>query len=294
MNNQGALIQLVAHGSQNNMFGGNRQSKVINCIESFDYGLFDNKEYKTTRYLIQRFCDTIDNFYLYSDLGYDIIDYIELEIGGQSITKISGHSLKTFNILNGNKKIMFLPFHNIKMVALQYHEVRFNLSYKYIENIFSKYKNSPNNKYVNIITEYLINNLSIIVMDYVGGDCIIGNMKLYTTCNFLNTDMRRKIAISTHIDIIDEFQEHFEIIEPNTANIKLDLHFYHLSKSITITFTQVDDFKLLPILKSGVLRLNNMIHTEFTGMSSWIIDKQLFNKNVPDKPIYTITFDADL
>ena len=225
----GGLMQLVAYGAQDVYLTGNPQITFFKVVyrrhtnfsmESIEQVFTGNVSLgKKTSCTIARNGDLLGKMYLEVDLssttglvarpGHAMIDYVEVEIGGQAIDKQYGewmdiwtqlsHSGEQFQKLErlvdgklqgkgGNKKL-YVPLQfwfnrnpglALPLIALQYHEVKLNLQLHKAARICA---NST-------------------VKDGVK----INNICLFCDYMFLDTDERRRFAQVSHEYLIEQVQ----------------------------------------------------------------------------------------
>ena len=180
-------------------------------------------------------------------LGYSIIDFIELQIGGTLIDRQYGEWLSiwsqlTNNISHGrglNKMIgnieesttlsseeknitIYVPLQffccrynglAIPLIALQYHNIRFDIQLKKVDKLIVKQGNS------NISAEAVSPNISLL------------DISLLTNYIYLDTDERRRFSEASHEYLIEQVQSSGdEIID--ISNKKIKLNFNHPCKCL--------------------------------------------------------------
>ena len=223
----GGLMQLVAYGAQDVYLTGNPQITFFKVVyrrhtnfsmESIEQVFTGNVSLgKKTSCTIARNGDLLGKMYLEVDLssttglvarpGHAMIDYVEVEIGGQAIDKQYGewmdiwtqlsHSGEQFQKLErlvdgklqgkgGNKKL-YVPLQfwfnrnpglALPLIALQYHEVKLNLQLHKAARISSTNKAGAK----------------------------INNICLFCDYMFLDTDERRRFAQVSHEYLIEQVQ----------------------------------------------------------------------------------------
>ncbi len=242
-------MQLVAYGAQDIYLTGNPQItffKVVYkrhtnfAVESIEQTINGNYDFgKKFTVTIARNGDLLSKVYLEVDVtgssinaydGFRLIDYVELEIGGQVIDKHYGewmalwcdlsHTKDQYNMLqkivgnnlsnssNSGYKKMYIPLQfwfcrnpglALPLIALQYHEVKLNIK-------LSTFDNSGDIETLNEIQVYC---------DYI----------------FLDTDERRRFAQVSHEYLIEQVQYSNELSTQNGSN-QQELRFNHPVKEL--------------------------------------------------------------
>jgi len=262
----GGLIQLVAYGAQDVYLTGNPQItffKVVyrrhtnfamESIEQSYTGIADFD--KIINVTVSRNGDLLSSIFLEIDwtdasavsawrLGYQIIDYVEVEIGGQIIDKQYGEWMdlwcqlsnsdmameKLSRLLNGdllnksgNSKtytpLQFWFCRNyglaLPLIALQYHEVKLNI--KFNKNYV--FANSANNQ------RYILSSSSSSLMK---------NIQIYCDYIFLDTDERRRFAQVSHEYLIEQVQYSNPLKLNTQTNNDVSLKFNHPVKELIVT-----------------------------------------------------------
>ena len=265
-------MQLVAYGAQDIYLTGNPQItffKVIYkrhsnfAIEAIEQSYNGYAELgKLLTVTISRNGDLLSKIYLEIDwtdadavsawrLGHQIIDYIEIEIGGQVIDKQYGEWMdiwaqltmgpsemeKLSRLLNGgllNKSgysktytpLQFWFCRNyglaLPLIALQYHEVKLNILFK---DKFV-YADPINNQ------EYIYSSASSTDMK---------NLRVFCDYIFLDTDERRRFAQLSHEYLIEQVQYSNAININGGLDNQIDLRFNHPVKELIVTIKRADD-----------------------------------------------------
>ena len=251
----GGLLQLVAYGAQDVYLTGNPQitffkavyrrhtNFAIEAIQQTFNGTPGFGQRVTTT--VARNGDLIHRVYLALDLngmedskvckyfGLRLINYVEIEIGGQKIDKQYSHWMYIWNELSlpkskragyddmvgaaggavsGLNKQLFVPLEfwfcrnvglALPLIALQYHEVKINLNFE--------------------------------SMDKCKGEGQTGDLKtfgasLWVDYIFLDTDERRRFAQLSHEYLIEQLQ--FTGEEAVAENVKSKLNFNHPCKEL--------------------------------------------------------------
>ncbi len=237
----GGLMQLVAYGSQDVYLTGNPQItfwKVVYrrytnfAIESVAQTFNGNTNVGGSCVAtISRNGDLIHKCYLQVEVsgdspvnfGHDLIKDVELEIGGQTIDKLSGDWQRIWNELSlsddkqegyesmvsnsGTNKTYYIPLEfffcqnpglALPLIALQYHEVRIKFTL-----------GSPTGVTSTAITP-----------------------KLYVDYIYLDTDERRKMAQSSHEFLITQLQTDQTTISNSGSVFSHRLNFNHPVKEL--------------------------------------------------------------
>lgn len=229
----GGLMQLVAYGAQDVYLTGNPQITFFKVVyrrhtnfsmEAIEQTFNGNpaKEAKVTC-TVSRNGDLISRCYLQVDATEsvakvsDVIDYVEVEIGGQRVDKHTGEWMELWNELtqeDGKTKAyeemtqctasgatLYIPLEfwfcrnpglALPLIALQYHEVKFNVQF---------------------------------------GKKAFTNAKLYVDYIYLDTDERRRFAQISHEYLIEQVQFNGEDSLSSGAG-KVRLNFNHPCKEL--------------------------------------------------------------
>jgi hypothetical protein len=248
----GGLLQLVAYGAQDVYLTGNPQItffKVVYrrhtnfALESIQQTFNGNPGYgQRVTCQISRNGDLINRVYLVVDManntdslcpffGLRLMNYVEIEIGGQKIDKHYSHWMYIWNELSlplskrdgynemvgayGGviKSVLYIPLEfwfcrnvglALPLIALQYHEVKININFETAQNCQGT---------ADALTSTTLN--ASLWVDYV----------------FLDTDERRRFAQVTHEYLIEQLQ--FTGQEAvNSLSIKPKLSFNHPCKEL--------------------------------------------------------------
>ena len=251
----GGLMQLVAYGAQDIYLTGNPQITFFKVVyrrhtnfamESIEQVFSGNVNLgKKTSCTIARNGDLLGRMYLEADVkqldtstalsarvGHKIIDYVEVEIGGQCIDKHYGEWLDLWSQLtcckdgfqkldrlvngslvkNGAIKKLYIPLQfwfnrnpglALPLIALQYHEVKLNVVLANKEEVgFS-------------------------------GSEKITEICLYCDYIFLDTDERRRFAQVSHEYLIEQVQTTGTCSFPKgKSKVNIDLGFNHPVKEL--------------------------------------------------------------
>ena len=273
----GGLMQLVAIGAQDVHLTGNPQISYFKfmyhrytnfAIESIEQSFNGNLDFGTiTTANISRKGDLVKNMYLEIELpelndtptewrgymnsvGYGIINYIELDIGGTIIDKQYSQWMDIYNELtdqlndelvnryntvlslkqNFYQKKIWIPLKfwfnrnpglALPLIALQYHEVKINISLRELKDIVKSDSNS-------------------FVLDK---DLKIVSSKLWIDYIFLDNDERRIMTQNKHEYLITQVQltEHSLTSSSTEITHKFPLNFYHPVKEMVFVITDVSN-----------------------------------------------------
>ena len=273
----GGLLELVAHGVQDIYLIGNPQITFFKIVykrhtnfsmESIrathngtaDYG-------QTITYELPRSGDLIHTMILEIDIpaitgsntpkyvngfGHAVIDYVDLEIGGQSIDKHYGEWMEIWTQLSYSHskqeaydillprsdidttvaghtaiKTVYIPLQfwfcrniglALPLIALQYHEVSLKIKFQPFSKIFTFGKKDtllPTGDITDITS-----------------DKTITDVRLYIDYIYLDTYERKKFAQMKHRYLIEQLQKTEEIVEASATSKRIDLNFNHPIKSL--------------------------------------------------------------
>ena len=249
----GGLMQLVAYGAQDIYLTGNPQItffKVVYrrhtnfALESIEQTFNGTVDFsRKVSCTVSRNGDLISRAYLQLDLpelaigggkliswthyvGHSLIDYVNIEVGGQEIDRHYGDWFNIWNELTQTAehelgyKVMvghttanitpevsipantiFVPLQfwfnrnpglALPLIALQYHEVKFNISFTPAVN--------------NFITYTSLGAVESVQSVPTGGMPTIGYASLYIDYVYLDTDERRQFAQVQHEYLIEQLQ----------------------------------------------------------------------------------------
>jgi hypothetical protein len=282
----GKIAQIVSQSNPHMI----TQSKIVSCLASAPYGM----KKQGMVYKIPHSSDILDNWYLTSSVGLDIIESVELRTTGNNVIHMSGRCMCVLNMLqmgySYKSKTAHLLFPQLNIFLLPYCQISVNIKFypcveRYIEeHTILAQLISPHITYCYDLTN--------IVLGYIGMEYDIGNVGLYAATTTLNTKERNIMPNLT--SVIIRTYEITNIVQPGQTQISVNIsETAMILKRIIMVFRECGkpNTQTLDILKKGTLCINNITHTVFTGDSAWEIDKRIFGAYVPDQPIYTITFD---
>ncbi len=190
--------------------------------------------------------------------GFQLIDYVEVEIGGQLIDKHYGEwmdiwaqltysaekyqellsmincSILSIDDNNNTVAKVYIPLQfwfcrnpglYLPLIALQYHEVKINVQLN-------------NKSDLNTATQYTSNVVRINNFNYTSGSHVKTNfiesildMKVYCNYVFLDTDERRRFAQVSHEYLIEQVQTS-GIFTSKHQNVEIPLRFNHPCKTL--------------------------------------------------------------
>lgn len=251
-------MQLVAIGAQDLYLTGNPQITLFKAIykrhtnfaiESMEQTNIGSVDFgKKISCILAKKGDLVQTIYLDINLsislcdiprlGYQLIDYVEIEIGGQIIDKQYGewmdiwsqltHDTGSWNKLNyliegnidvytddGNKKV-YVPLQfwfcknpgvALPLIALQHHDVKLHIYLRNRKNIRNKYGVSlgPNDK--------------------------IDRLTIYCDYIYLDTDERRRFSQVGHEYLIEQIQ-YTNPLQVSGRNADIELNFSHPIKEL--------------------------------------------------------------
>ena len=261
----GGLMQLVAYGAQDIYLTGNPQITFFKVVyrrhtnfameaieQSFNGAAELGKKFSCT---ISRNGDLLHKVYLEIDMskddddkfigrtGYQLIDYVDLEIGGQCIDKHYGEWMDAWSQLSAGdgefdklnrmltgdlvssadstKRKIYVPLQfwfcknpglALPLIALQYHEVKINIQFK---DSFSVVNTAAN-------PDVIANNRTT---------SEISNCCVFCDYIFLDTDERRRFAQVSHEYLIEQVQFSNAISVSDGEN-NTELRFNHPVKEL--------------------------------------------------------------
>jgi hypothetical protein len=270
----GGLLQLVAYGAQDIYLTGNPQItffKVVyrrytnfsmECIQQTFNGTPGNNARVVAT--VQRSGDLVHDCFIKikgdgnsisnkNNPGYNIIDSIEVEIGGQTIDKQFGHFLESYSELTQETGF------NLKATGGE--DIQVGTPQTANQN-FSKFQFTTgaggirvnNFNYLYVPLQFWFNrnvglSLPLIALQYHQVDIIINISNMYTSlkindfslwCNYiyLDTDERRRFAQVSHEYLIEQVQTQNNILTDSVNNI--ELIFNHPVKELIWVALNVD------------------------------------------------------
>jgi hypothetical protein len=248
----GGLLQLVAYGAQDVYLTGNPQITFFKvayrrhtnfALEAIEQTFNGNPTFGSrVTCQISRNGDLINRMYLQVKVpaltgayyvnyfGLRLINYVEIEIGGQKIDKHYSHWLYVWNELSlplskrygynemvgayggASAQTLYIPLEfwfcrniglALPLIALQYHEVKINLNFETADKCMTEATNSKG------FTASLW-------VDYI----------------FLDTDERRRFAQLSHEYLIEQLQFTGQEAITSTTGLKTKLNFNHPCKEL--------------------------------------------------------------
>jgi hypothetical protein len=248
----GGLLQLVAYGAQDVYLTGNPQITFFKvayrrhtnfALEAIEQTFNGNPTFGSrVTCQISRNGDLINRMYLqvkvpaltgsnyFNYFGLRLINYVEIEIGGQKIDKHYSHWLYVWNELSlpvskrygynemvgayggASAQTLYVPLEfwfcrniglALPLIALQYHEVKININFETADKCMTEAANSKG------FTASLW-------VDYI----------------FLDTDERRRFAQLSHEYLIEQLQFTGQEAITSTTGLKTKLNFNHPCKEL--------------------------------------------------------------
>jgi len=203
-------------------------------------------------------------------VGEKLINYVEIDIGGQKIDKHYGEWLHIWNQLTNNpgheegyqrmvgnmpeltknratsttngtisSQKLYIPLQfwfcrnpglALPLIALQYHEVKINIEFQELKNLFIAQKVPTTNPADNILT--------------VSPAGSLRDTSLWVDYIFLDTDERRRFAQLSHEYLIEQLQFPGEETISTTSN-KIRLNFNHPVKEIVWVAQKTSNIDLM-------------------------------------------------
>lgn len=306
----GGVLQLAAYGVQNLYLTGNPQitffvavykrhtNFAIESIRVYLTGIADFG--KRVSCVVERYADLICDVFVEVDLprislrenevnniyyswtnsiGHALLQYMEIEIGGEVIDRHYGQWLEIWNDLTivaekrdaynemigkhdnfnattqGGPLRLRIPLQfwfcrnkglALPLIALQFHEVRFNFQFRPFEELWA----SSTGKIVNDGCINMPNGCMQYPCSIQEQECCeartlhIENAVLFIDYIFLDVEERRKFAQCKHEYLIDQLELHSETINNNLQYNKIDLSdFNHPVKELIWVFQTQDAFQ---------------------------------------------------
>jgi len=295
MTTKGAVLQLVASGTQNTNIKYN-EARVLTLFGTAGLPMhISDFEVK-----LSRDCDKVDKIFLsFSGLSNcNVIDNIKLIVDGNYLQDISGRFLCLLGMLSPgfdptSIKIPFMKFPVISVVLSPYYEIQTSS-----ENLDQKTKETLRENYMKVFEQYLIRDLAQVVFNYLGSEnLLLGNMEVHVEKIFMCVKRRtEEQERKNHIMSVDQFVETKGLTIPKgQTSVKIDLAncgFSGLCKKIIFAFRKVGgpNLETLPILKECSLSLHGQHYNTYSRNTAHKLDKMRFGDYVPDEAIYTLTF----
>jgi len=292
----GGLLQLAAYGAQDLFLTGNPQMSFFItvykrhtnfAIESINQPFMSDPGFgKKTHCIIDRIGDLITQVFVeikipnlidlekefddseqlvgwVNDLGYSLIDYVDIEIGGTVIDKQYGIWMgiwyelttpvgkrTTGDILIGKDNIasnqpnsrnkaysLYVPLYfwfcrheglALPLIALQYHEVRINISFKKLDDLWQSLNGKFNQELCSRICnkKYDIQEASLYI-DYI----------------FLENEERKLFVKRKHNYLIEQVQINTESFNTQQTDVIVNLNFSHPVKELMWVIQNEDVIK---------------------------------------------------
>jgi hypothetical protein len=119
------------------------------------------------------------------------------------------------------------------------------------------------------------------------------NVDLYASEKYLNAEERKSLIATRHWINIRQFEQDVRRIPAGQTEYTHGLSQGRAAYGLMFFFTRPGCSEPMDILLSGRLELSGYTYAEFTGYSAWVVDKAINDLHIPDKPVYTITFENE-
>ena len=315
----GGLLQLVAYGAQDVYLTGNPQITFFKAVyrrhtnfamEAIEQTFNGNADFGSrVTCQISRNGDLIHRAYLQVKLsgtdnyckyfGFRVINYVEIEIGGQRIDKHYAHWLYVWNELslpvgkrdgfndmigayggsatNGDiNRTLYVPLEfwfcrnvglALPLIALQYHEVKINIEFETRDNMVDTSQNYSDKAFQLVGKDYVAISGSKKNSELGGSasNLAVSEISLWVDYIFLDTDERRRFAQLTHEYLIEQLQfTGSDTITASATNMKsIRMNFNHPCKEL-IWYVKPD--------KTG----SGSVNLYWTNFSSRTIDNNVY------------------
>jgi hypothetical protein len=301
----GGLMQLVAYGAQDIYLTGNPQitffkvvyrrhtNFAVEAIEQTFNGAANfgqkfsctisrngdllSRVYLETELQIKFYEENADDFLVSNKLGFDLINYVEVEIGGQCIDKHYGewmsiwtdlthagdasalltkmvgisstHPAATSNVVTQDVKL-YIPLQfwfcrnpglALPLIALQYHEVKLNVLFNTSANAAANIKYHDESETTKLEAITLVTTTPTATAANEVEMVEVSNCCVFCDYIFLDTDERRRFAQVSHEYLIEQVQ-FSNTLQLNNNKGNLELRFNHPVKELFWTPDGADDW----------------------------------------------------
>lgn len=234
------------------------------CLVLYPYNISVHQD--VHKFRIPTLCDPMQNWRLVSDIGFDVIDYVELRTSDKTLVRISGRCLCALNILRGinprESKTLILPFAIVKITTTHTKRLYINVNFLGSDEHYRKEQGS-------IVDNSIahIGALRDVVVDYLGFNDDIGHVSLYSANIMLSINERSTVCTGESLDAIVQFREISEHIKPLEINVSVNLSvFTGPMKRLIIVFhrPKCPNSETLQIMKSWLFITNGVANMKFT------------------------------
>lgn len=226
--------------------------------------------------------------------GIDCIQQIDCILDNMLVQSITGRQLVLFYKLQGgnNPRNIKLPFPRVMLSQVNISLIfNIQLGGKRSKSIQQKIKQC----YRSILTQVIIGDLVDDILDYIGELSTPGHIDVSFENEQTSSDMENNIRHGINTIMI---QQHMESLPTLFKKGEIDKtvslsYFRGLAEKIIFVFRYPDgnNSEILDILHRGILVIHGFEHSRFNNNMALTLDKMKFNHHIPNKAIYTVTFD---
>lgn len=272
----GSLVQCIGSGLHNDMLS-THTGRYINLLTRIPNNPSRGGAFASP--LDKHLCDVIEAIIINLE-HIDRLESLSLTVGHDATTHMTAATIMLYRALNNHTaRVPFvMPMLPVKSTNDQ-HRVS-------IRAELSSGKTNPS-----LVSTHmqgiLPRDICELVGGYVGHDFIDGYIDIYLHNRVLNApDIPKYMSDKSHIYM---FRSATHKIGRMISDVDLPVVAGPLMCQVVWGFH--DGVNFIPILGSGYLRVNGVIHTELSHYMSHTVDKVAHGINIPTAPIYTITFD---
>jgi len=243
------------------------------------------------------------------EVGHYLVKSVEVEIGGQKIDKHYGHWLSIWSDLStpsgkktfydshmvgaSNSNVVNVPLQfwfcrhaglALPLIALQYHEVKFNIEFETLTNIVYAGQN--------VLGDGVNAENDVITAHTITGS--MSDVSMYVDYIYLDTEERRRFAQISHEYLIEQLQ--FTGDETVSSNSRIKLNFNHPVKELVWVLVDsdaasVNDQNEYSAMTSAKLQLNG--HDRFSERQRdyfRFVQPYQHHTNIPAKEVNVYSF----
>jgi hypothetical protein len=234
--------------------------------------------------------DTYNKFFLESTFDIDIIDKISLVFSNGAndvIYEISNSAIQVQRLLQpkpANYGMIPLNFPKFEMCRFQYGKPEVIVRSKSLLQITRRINSE--------LKTYLPEALADMVSSFIGTTATISLWARQITIPI--REIENIIRDQTPMTFpIAQCQEEVFTILPHGRDIQVISGFAFLLNKLIMVFYRADDpsEEPLAVMNYGSLSRDARTIFEWTGQSAHVFDKAIHDAHIPEKPIYTLTFD---